>query len=430
METRLKIGTLKSNVKTIGITQREIEAELQAEDAHQEFNKIVNQYAQKVKIKGFRTGKAPQEMVRKMFFPEIQKSLMDAVVPQILKEILESQNIDPVGLPVIQEFSYEEGKPLRFKAKVDVWPDFELPEYKGIKVNGKKTHVEDEEIQKSLEELRQKAAEYIPVEGRGVTEGDYVVVELQGKDQKTGKRLPAEKMVVLAGHPENEKILNESLLGLKPQEKRNFTQAYPPDHGNKKLAGKDIEYVLHVVSIKEKQLPELNDEFAKNFGKYEHLSDLKEKVKEELFRAKENAGKKEMAEAILQILSDRTPMELPESAVEQETLALLEKLLSSYSQRDLGKDQFGQLKAQARKQAELLLKKNLILRKITEKEAIAVSEEEIDQEIRALAHANNLPLSQVIESINQGGKRENLRSSLLYKKAVDFLLKKAIISYQ
>jgi trigger factor len=418
---------IKSTVKDLSASRKEIEAELRADEAGREFERMIDSYTSRVKLKGFRPGKAPREMVKQMFTADIQQSLFDALVPKVLDEVLTAQAIHPVSVPVVNDLSYDEGQPLRFKAVVEVWPDFALPSYKKIRVPKKDVNVLARDIDQALEELREKSAEYVPIEGRGVVKGDYVVIELQGKDKKTKRLMPAEKVVVIAGHEGNEKIIDHKLPGMNIQEEKNFVYSYPADHKNKKLAGRNIEYKLKVVSIKEKQVPELNDEFAKHLGEYDNLKDLKEKIKNELQGARERIAKNERSEEILKAIVDRAEIELPPSVVEEEAQSILKKLLSSAPQQNLNKETMDTLQASSARQAQENLKRHLVLKKIAQAEGLTVDEQEVDEEIKALAKANNIPLARAMETFKQEGRRDSLQSSLLLKKTVDFLVEQAII---
>jgi trigger factor len=418
---------MKSNIKILGECQREIELDIEADEVMKEFDRIVTQFSSTAKIPGFRPGKAPRDIIKQRFYPEIKESLINSLVPKALNGELRTQNLNPVGLPVVNDLRFKEGEPLHLKAQFEVWPEFSLPEYKKIKVKSIKISVTDEEINQSLEDLRLRSAQYVPVEGRGVLEGDYVVADLKGKDLKTKKSLPQEKVVILAGHAENEEILNKKLIGSRPGEEKNFTIDYDKNHQNKKLAGKKIEYNLKVISIKEKKLPLLDDEFAKELGEYKSLKELKEKIRTEIISSKEKAAKQDMAEEIIKKISDKLSIGLPETLVEQEYAAVMRRHLSYRTQQDIKKEDLEQLKSEGKKKARENLKNHLILKKIAEKENLKVSDQEMNQEFKEIAKTNNIPLAQVIDTVNKEGKKEELRSSILFKKTVDFLVEQAII---
>jgi len=417
---------MKSEVKILSDCKREIELEIETEEVTKELDKIVVQFSNRAKIPGFRPGKAPKNLIKQRYYPDIKESLINSLVPKALNAELKAQNLNPIGMPVVNDLFFQEGKPLRLKAQFEVLPDFMLPEYKKIKVKKKEISISEQEINQSLEKLQSRSAEYIPVEGRAVADGDFVVIELKGRDTKTNKFLPTEKAVVLAGHPDNEKALNQNLIGLKQGEDSNFILTYDKNHQNPKLAAKKIEYNLKVTSIKEKILPKINNDFAKDHGKFESLKDLKKEIRNEIRAIKDKAAKMEMAEEIFKKIYDNLNICLPETLVEQEYVAILKRHIQA-QQQQLIKEDFEKLKNEAKIKAEQNIKNHLILKKIAEKENIDVSEDEIDEELRAIAKANMVPLAQVVESVNKEGKREDLKSNLLLKKTVDFLVENAII---
>ncbi len=407
--------------------KREIEIEIPASEVMQEFGRVVTQYSSRAKIRGFRPGKAPKDMVKRMYYPEIQETLLNNLIPQALNKELSDKKINPVGSPIISDIHFKEDEPLRFKATVEIWPEIILPEYKGVKVQKKRTTVTEKEIKESLEELRIKSAQYVPAEERGVVDGDYVVAEIKGKNTKTKRFLPTEKVVILSGHQDNEEALNKKILGLHPGESAQFTIAYKKEHENKKLAGQEIEYELKVESIKEKKLPEINNDFAKDLGDYKNLGDLKTKLKEQLGASKKITQRREMAEEIIGKISAQMSLELPESVIEQEFKALMSRHLSSLPRQNVSKEALESMREDIRNRAIQNIKNHLILSKIAEEEKFNVSEEEITEELKTIAKTHNVPLARVIESVNQEGQKDELKDNLLIRKTVDFLIKSAII---
>jgi trigger factor len=419
---------LKTNVTTSAPARREIEAELSAEETAREYERVLDEFAGRAKLKGFRPGMAPRDMVRQMFDHDIRHSVVDALIPRILEEVLAARDIHPVGVPSVTEVHYDEGGPLKFKAMVETWPDFELPSYTGIRVSKRTAAVPDEDIDKTVADLREKAAEYLPIEDRPAAAGDYVVIELQGRDTRTKRLMPVEKAVVLVGHEGNDPVINEHLPGMAPGEERTFRHAYPADFPAKRLAGREIEYRLKAVSIKEKKLPEPNDDFAKTLGEFDSIAAVRDKIRAELSAAREQAARRETADDVLRDLLDRTSIVLPESLVEEETEAVLRNALSQAPPRQpLTKEAAEALKAAGRKQAETNLKSHMVLERIARDERIDVTEEEIDAEIAAIAAANHLPLARARESFESEGRKESLGQTLRNRKTIDFLVGRAII---
>ncbi|MBN1223350.1 MAG: trigger factor [Candidatus Aminicenantes bacterium] len=417
----------RATVKKISECKMEIDLVIPKDEVQQEFDKAVKRFANQAKIRGFRPGKAPSHIVKQMYLDDIKESVVNSLAPKALNDELKAHDIDPLITPVISKLSFEEGQPMQITAEIEVWPEFELPEYTKIEVHKKKAVVTEEEINQGLEDLRKRSAQYIPVEGRGVINEDYVIAEIKGKDLRTKKLLPTEKVVILAGHPENEKILNENILGRRVDEQTTFVVPYVKDHKNKKLAGKEIEYTLKVVSMKEKKLPEISDDFAKELGEFTDLKDLKAEIKAQILTAKENDIKTEMADEIISVISGRLALELPKSVVETEKLALMKRLLSNHPIHDMKKEDLDKISEEAGKKAEQNIKNHIILKRIAEKEHIAVTAENMEEEFNAIAKNNNMPLPQLKAKIDQEGRRDEIRERVVLKLTVDFLLKNAII---
>jgi trigger factor len=421
-----KAETVTSRVVSPSASKRELEIEVSADEVSKEWDKVLLEYASRARLDGFRRGKAPKEMVKRLFYSEIKDSVVENLVPRALRESLRAENISPVGTPVVSEVVFREGQPFRFKAVVEVLPGFELPAYTKIRIPKREVKVEEEEVTRSLEELRQKSAEYVPVEGRGVADGDYVVVEWKGKDLQTKRFLPSEKTLVLAGHPENEKTLNDSLKGITPGEIRKFVISYPRDHAQKRLAGKTIEYEITVTSVKEKRVPERSDEWAKDLGEHDSLAALTRKVRQELEKAKEEEARRETGDEAVKGLVEKLQLELPESLVDEEAVSILRNWAAQLP-ANLPPAQVEELRAKAREKARENLKTSLLLQRVARQENLAVGDEEIEEEIKALARRNNVPLAQLVERLSQEGKREDIRNNLLLRKAIDFLIDNAVL---
>jgi trigger factor len=419
----------QSRLTDVSPSRKEIALEIPFHEVQKEYEQVLGGYAAKVKLPGFRKGHAPRDMVRNLFDHDIKHDVYDALIPRVLEEELRGLRLNPVNVPVLKDLKHEDGEPLRCTAAFEVLPEFDLPDYRTIQVAKRTAEVGEADLDKALDEIRGRAAEYVPVVGRGVAEGDYVVVEMQGRDARTKRLLPVEKAVVLAGHADNEPALNERIPGMTPGEERAFEVVYPKGHANKRVAGKTIAYRLKVAEIKEKKVPELNDDFARTIGNAAGLQDLKDKVRGELLAARERSLRSETAAEVLAEVAKRVPLELPESVVEQESLAILRRFLANARDRRITQEALAELKAQARRQAEDRLKNHLILEKIAKNEGFGVGEEEIRAEIRVLAQANQVPEAYLEDMLKkEEGRREDLVESLLFRKTVDFLVKSAIIS--
>lgn len=417
---------VKDNIRELSQCKREVDIEIPVATVRQEYKNTIRRFAESAKIKGFRQGKVPTDIVKRKFTQEIKDSIINNLVPDAVTKKLRAHNLKPVGSPVVTELFFEEDHPIKFKAQFEVWPEFELPEYKNIKVNRKKISVTANDVKTSLDDLQKRSVQYIPTEERGVIDGDYVVTEIKSQDLETKKAMPKEKVVILTGHPENEKILNDNLLGLKVNQNRDFSIHYPKDHKNKKLAGKNIAYSIKALSIKEKKLPAIDDDFAKELGEFQNLKELKTQLKKELRASKENAAKRDLTDEVVKSISDKVTFELPEVLVEEEAVAMVRRSLSSqpqHVQQALKKEDVEKLKEEMKDKACQNLKNHLLLNKISEKENLKVTEKEVEEEMVNIAKANNIPLAKAKENI----RKDELRENLLLRKTVDFLVENAII---
>jgi len=417
----------KSKITELSASKRELELDVPADEALNEYEAALQQYVARVKVKGFRQGKAPDDVVKRMYQADIREAMFDSLAPRVVGRELAAHKAFPVNTPVITDLSWEEGEALKLKAEFEVWPEFKLPDYTKTKVKKRPDTVSAKDVDQSLDDLRERSVQYIPVEGRGIQQDDYVMLRIQGKDVKTGRLLPSEKLFVLTGHPDNEKTLNENLPGLNVNEEKDFKVNYPPNHTNKKVAGKSIEYHLTVLSIKEKQLPVVDDSFAKDLGKFENLKELKTEIRKQLKEAREKSQKRELSEEVVQIVTDRVDPELPESLVQQETIVQLRRIIQSIGQTPTKQEEQARWEDEAKQKARQTVKNHLVLMRIAEAEKLEVSEQEITAEFQSLADANNVPLVQVVDAMNRENKKSEVEQSLLLRKTIDFLLENAII---
>ncbi len=417
----------KSELKAVDACKRELQVELTAEEVTREFDRVIDQYARRAKVKGFRQGKAPRDVVKQMYESEIRETLVNNLAPQAIGNELAAHAAVPVSTPVIKDIAWDEGSPMRLTAEFEVWPEFTLPAYTEIKIERKEERVTPEDIEKSIEDLRERSAQYVPVEDRGIQQDDYVMAQIQGKDLQTRKLLPAEKIFVLVGHPDNEQELNQALPGMMINEEKNFRVDYPKEHKNKKVAGREIDYHLKIISIKEKKLPAVDDGFAKDLGKFADLKELKEEIERQLEEAQVQKQKSDLSSEVVQKVSDQVDVELPESLIQQETLAHLRRILQSLRQAPTKQEDRARLEEEAERKARQTVKNHLVLMRIAEAEKLEVTEEDMTEEYKTLAKANNIPVAQVIDAMNRDDRKAEVREKLLLRKTIDFLLKNAII---
>jgi len=418
----------QEKLRVVSPTVRELELEISAETVKKEYEKVLKDYVARVKLPGFRKGYAPRDMVQKMFEAEIKEAVLDNLLPDNLRQELENLKVVPVNVPTVKSVDFSLDGGVKYQVSFEVWPEFDLPgDYLEKKVEKEKIKLDEAEIDAVLNRLREKAAEYLPVAERGVQDGDYVVIEIQGREAASKKFMPVEKVVVLAGHPDNEAQLNEVLPRLKPGDEKNFTVKYPPDYRQKKFAGKEIDYRLKVLEIKEKKLPELNDDFARLIDEVENLEALKEKIRQDLIRHREEEARDKALNQYLERLAGEINLVIPESMVKEEAQAIIGRQFREEELKKIPSELWPGLLEQARKQAETSLKNHILLRKIAAREGLEISAEEFEQEIKKVADSRNVPLDQLKAALTRDGRDEDWKLNLLLRKTVDFLTGRIII---
>ncbi len=419
----------QEKLKLVSPTVRELNLEIPAEQVQKEYEKVLKDYLKKVKLPGFRKGYAPREMVQRMFEAEIKETVLDNLIPEDLGQELKNLQVSPVDVPSVKSIEFDLEKGIKYQVSFEVWPEFELPpNYLDRKIEVEKTGVDEKEVEAFLNNIRENAAEYLPVIDRGVQAGDYVVVEIQGRDIKSKNIMPLEKIVVLAGHPENEPKLNEVLPGMKPDEEKTFSVQYPADYQQRKFAGKEIEYKIKILEIKEKKLPELDDEFTQTVsGEVSGLEDLKNKIRQDLSKQKERESEDKALNQYLESLAAEINLVVPESVVEDEAQATIQRQFQEKELKKIPPDIWPRLQEQARRQAETRLKNHILLQKIAEKEGLLVTEEEFEEELKKVSEAQNIPLTQLKSVLKRENKEEEWKLNLRLRKTVDFLGEKVII---
>ncbi len=421
-------NTNQERLKVVSPTVRELDLEISAETVKKEYEKVLRDYVARVKLPGFRKGYAPRDMVQRMFEAEIKEAVLDNLIPDNLRQELEALKVVPVNIPTVKSVDFSLDGGVKYQVSFEVWPEFDLPaDYLEKKVEKEKTKLEETEVEAVLNRLRENAAEYLPVAERGVQNGDYVVIEIQGRETTSKKFMPVEKVVVLAGHQDNEPQLNEVLPGLKPGEEKTFIVNYPPDYRQKKFAGKEIEYRLKVLEIKEKKLPELNDDFARLVDEVENLEALKEKIRQDLVRHREDEARDKAINQYLEKLAADINLAIPESMLKEEAQAIIQRQFREEELKKIPSELWPGLMEQARKQAETSLKNHILLRKIAAREGLEITAEEFEQELKKVSESRNLPLDQLKAALARDGRDEEWKLNLLMRKTVDFLTGRIII---
>ena len=311
--------------------KRELELEIPAENVKKATEKISRDLARVARIPGFRPGKAPITLIQRRFADEIKGEVLDSLLPEVLSQSLQEKKMIPVNQPSVDQVNFTEEGPVKFRATFEVLPEFELADYKGLEIEVDKLEVGDAEVDKAIEEIRERAATFAPVEGRAIQDGDFAQLKLIGTPEGGGEPVQADSVLCHIGAEETLESFTENLRGANVGETKTFAAKYPDDYPDPKLSGKTYDYTVEVLGIKEKKLPELNDEFAKDVAgekaEFKTLDEMRAKVREQLDAAREAKQGEQAREKILEVLIKKHDFPVPESLIEGQMDARLERVV-------------------------------------------------------------------------------------------------------
>lgn len=426
---------MNSTEETKANCTREIEVEIPADVVAGETNSLVQRYQKLARIPGFRKGKAPATLIRTKFAEDLKSEVVESLVPKFFRQETEKQGLTPVSQPRVTDMHLVEGEPLRFKASFEVMPEFEVSGYKDLGPGPQEVTVTDEEVEAEVTRIREQQASYNAVEDRPLQDGDFAQVSFTGQPKEAeegeaGKPVKVDDVMVEVGGSNTVKEFSENLRGVKPGEEKTFEVNYPGDFADNRLAGKTFTYTASIKAVKQKALPELNDEFAKSVGEFDTLDALKTRIREAIEHEKKHHAEHEAKDKIVEELVKLHDFPVPEALVERQIDLRLERGLRALAAQglraeDMKKMDFARLRTAQREGAVKEVKVSLILDKIAEIEKIDATEEEINHEIEALATQAQQPVEDVRARLTQDGAVDRIRNRIRNEKTLDFLYRKS-----
>ncbi|HEV2314103.1 MAG TPA: trigger factor [Candidatus Acidoferrales bacterium] len=415
--------------------RREIELEIPAENVQKTTEKIARDLARVARIPGFRPGKAPVTLIRRRFAAEIKGEVLESLVPEFLEQALTEKKLSPVTRPEVDKVDFTEAGPLKFRATFEVLPEFELGDYKNLEIEVEDLAAGDAEVDKTLEEMRERAATYVPVEGRTARDGDFVQVKIMGTPAGGGDPIRADNVQCHIGAEETLEAFNENLRGAAPGETRRFETKYPDDYPDEKLKGKTYNYAVEVKAIKEKKLPELNDDFVKEIGEAAAgattLEELRGKIRERLAAAREEHQQSQAHERILDELVKRHDFPVPEALIEHQMDARLERMVRTLAAQGVDPRAVNvdwvAMRQRQRERAERDVKAEILIDRIATAENVEVSDEELEKEFARLAERSGESAAVIRARLTKEGALDRMKSKLRSDKAIDSLHRTARI---
>jgi len=390
---------------------------------------VVGNYRKYAKIPGFRAGKVPESVVKRRYAGEIRKDVIDGLLPERFNKAVSELGVKPVGQPQVTELTVEDGEPLHVKAVFEYLPEFSIEGYQSVTVPKQSVEITDEEFQTELAQLRESRATVEPVEeDRPLKDGDWAQITYKGliEGEADAPPVAGEDTLVEIGGKDTVEAFTNALKGAKPGQELKAEVIYPADYAEAKLAGKTVAYEVEVKAIKKRTLPELDDEFAKELGAYESLADLEERVKQHLASRKRRSVEAETKDRLFAQLTERYPFPVPESLVQEQIDARLDRGLRALAAQGMDTEQmrkldFGRLRAAQRDSATAEVKTFILLDRIATEENIAVSDEEMDHELQLAALQSREPLDALKVRLTQDGGLARIREQLRREKTASVL---------
>jgi len=409
---------------------RELVIDVPADEVAANYRRVTAQYKKYAKIPGFRAGKVPESIVRRRFATEIRKEVIDTLLPERFNKGVRELGIQPVGQPQVAELSVEDGTPFHVKAVFEYLPDFAIEGYKDVTVEKPPVEVADEEFQREIDQIRDSRATMEPVEeDRPLVDGDFAQISYNGRMEGAAEGeapIEGQDAMVEIGGKTTVEAFTTALRGATVGQEIKAEVVYPADYSEPKLAGKTVAYDLTVKGIKKRNLPELNDEFAKEFGGYESLAELETRVREHLASRKQRQVESETKEKLMSAIAEKFSFPVPESLVQDQIDARLERGLRALAAQGMDPAQmrkldFGRLRAAQRDSAVAEVKTQILLDRIAGEENISVNDEEVDHELQLISLQTREPLDALKVRLNQDQGMARIREQIRREKTATAL---------
>ena len=426
---------METSIEEVSQVKRRLYVEIGAEEVAKKLDQAYKQVSKRVKIKGFRPGKAPRKMLEQYYGKEIMDDVKNDLIRESFSKVIEENKLYPLGGPSIEDEAIRPGENFKYTMVMEVKPDFELKDYMGISVEKEILNISEDDVDKRLEEVKEAHAKLISInEDRGIKEGDYVIIDYDcvWKD-KPLKGINGKDFMIHVGSKTFYPELESATLGLKKDDRKDIIKNFREDFADRRLAGKGVTFRIHVQDIKEKDLPELDDDFARSLGNdFKSLTDLRERVKKDITLQEERRMDRDLRARLLSKITAMVDFELPQVMVESE----IERLLANIKQGSLRTgtrfESAGiseeKLRKDLRIPSEQKVKEELVLGKIAEMEDIRVEDSDIRKGLQDLATQTGNDLAMLRQYYEKNNLMDQLRNQLLVEKILNHLVQGAKIT--
>ena len=417
---------MKIEVTDHSPVKKSMSVEVGPEEVETETERVLRRFSQRVRIPGFREGKAPTSIVRSRFAKEIEDDVRETLVGRLYGDAAREQGFEPLGDPTLDGIDHEAGQPFRIRTTFEIAPKIEPKNYTGIEVRRGAVVVGEADVEKVFADLRDSSAKLETVEDRAATTGDFVVADIAATSEDEGfEPFEREKTLLEVGATGNLPEFNDGLEGAKAGDAREFRVPYPAEYESPQLAGKTVHYSVSVHEIKVKKVPELDDEFAKDMGDFESLAALEARVREDLAHRKKHEVEGQVRQDVIDKILVEHPVPLPEILVEHEVRNRLEDLVRKLMMQGMDPSKmeldWKQLRERQEQGARKAVHARLVLDAIAIAEGIAVDGQEVEDRIRREAQRADQPVEELRSRMKQGGGMEALKNQIVREKTLDFV---------
>ena len=409
---------LKVEMTESGPCERTMNVTVQPEAVKSEREKVVAEIRKGAKVKGFRPGKAPRNLIEKTYSDSIREELVQKVVSANFQKALEQEKIAPLNQPQVEKVDLEDDYKLSFQARFEVSPEIKLNRYKKFKIEKRVHKVKEKDVDSAIENLREQYANFIPKDGIA-DKGDYLLLDFtvldeEGNTSPEGRRT---NQLVMAGHEDPYALFSHALVGKGEGENQKIEIDFPEDYPDESLKGLKVTYMVDVKGVRQKSLPEVDDHFVKQVSQAKDLAALRAMIRENLEREINQRADRQVEEDLFKQIIEANPFDIPSSLVEATIKRQIENI--KRQGRDVDENQMAEL---IRPSAEFAVKREYVIGEIMRKEEISVTDEEINAKIEEFAAQLDKSIEEVRKDFRSREAMNHLRSMISVDKVVQFLL--------
>ena len=405
-----------------------LEVEIPVEDVKSETGRVLEDLQKRVRFPGFRPGKAPASLILKNYSDDVRQRVLEKLIPKALQKEFENQNLRVVGTPNVSDVHFHDDQPVHFKAEFEVYPEFELKDYRGISVPYHDPEVSEEDLDKRIEDIRNEKATYVNIDPRPLQDGDFAVLSLESL-AGVQPRVQSDEMMLEIGGEDSLEGFTENLRGMSPDEVKEFEVTYPEDYGQERLAGKVVKFRAKVKGVRKKELPELNDEFAQDLGDYRTMDELRTAVKKSLFDNRQEEAQREAKDKIVEQLVDALEFPVPDTFIDRQIENRVDQRLRTLAGQGVDPKSLNldweSIKEAQREPALREVKASLILSRIAERESIVATRDEVDKHVERIARQQREAFAPLRIRLEKDGTLNRIASHIQTEKTLNFLFEHA-----